>query len=191
MNFDAMATSLKKLVGDNEAVIVAGISVGGHDEDIVQLTTSILTESAGLGLHVATVVTDGREWYDTPPIKSNVRRQAQQSKNKKVRYGCEVHVSDYASKVEDEGPGQTYEHFETDNAAFNKIVDRIVKVLRDNPEITPASGSYVIELEDLDDESRAIEREERHYTVADARGARDVFYSVLRFRCTTCGEPDP
>jgi hypothetical protein len=186
-----MSASLKKLIGDNSAAIVAGVSVGGVSKEIYQLTKSILTSSAGHGLHVATVVTDGREWYDTPPIKANVRRQSQQSTNEKVLYSCEFHISDYAELVQDEGPGQANEHFETANAAFDTVVDRIVKVLRDNPNITPASGSYIIELEDPDDESRAIEREERHYTVEDARGARDVFYSILRFRCTTCGEPDP
>lgn len=191
MNEDAVKAAVKKLVDDNEATLVAGLTVGGIAKAIGQTTQSVFT-IAEFPIHVGVVVTSAEEWFETIAMGNNVRRQSQQQKIKRNRYDTEVHFSDMAVQVEDEQPGTTTEHFETAQAVFDKVVDRFVKLLEDNPNIPPASGSYTIEvLDDGSNEARRKRRQNQHYREDTAGGRRSIFYSIVRLQLETCGEPDP
>jgi hypothetical protein len=192
LNEDAVKAALKKLVDDNAATLVAGLTVGTIAKVIGQTTQSMFT-IAKLPIHVGVGITTADEWYETTMMGANVRRQSQQKKIKKNLYSAEVHFSDEAAQVSGESPGTTTEHFETSQAAFDKVVDRFIKLLEDNPDIPPAVGSYTIEvLDDGSTEARRKRRENRHYREQDASGARrDVYYSIVKIQVETCGEPDP
>ena len=192
MNEDAVKAAVKKLVDDNKATLVAGLTVGGVAKEISQTTKSVFT-IAEMPVHVGVFCSAAEEWYETQMMGNNVRRQSEQSKVEKNWYDIEIHFSDMAAQDEDERPGGATEHFETSQAAFDKIVDRFIKLLKDNPNIPPASGSYTIEvLDDGSNEARRRRRENRHYGEKDAAGGwRDIYYSVVKIRLETCGEPDP
>lgn len=192
MNEDAIKAAVKKLVDDNVATLVAGLTVGTIAKTIGQTTQSMFTV-ATLPIHVGVTCTEAGEWYETTMMGANVRRQSQQSKIQKNRYDIEIHFSDIATKVADEGPGATAEHFEASQAAFDKVVDRFVKLLKDNPNIPPASGSYTIEvLDDGSTEARRKRRSNHHYREQDAaRASREFYYSIVKVQLETCGEPDP
>jgi hypothetical protein len=187
VNEDAIKSAFKKLVDDNKAALVAGLAI---TKQILQITKSVMTP-AEVGICVATIVTDVDEWYDTSLVGANVRRQAEQAKNKKCRYSMELHVSDWAAPVSGEKAGTATEPFETADTAFNTVADRMVKMLRDNPNVPPVSGSYKIEVFDEDDESRRIRRSNHHYRSTAGGNRETVFYSIIRFTAQTCGEPNP
>ncbi len=192
MNVDAVKAAVKKLVDDNVATLVAGLTVGTIAKVIGQTTQSMFTV-AKLPVHVGVACTVAEEWFETTMMGANVRRQSQQSKIKKNRYDIEVHFSDLAAHISGESPGTATEHFETSQAAFDKIVDRFVKLLEDNPNIPPAVGSYVIEvLDDGSTEARRKRRSNHHYRERDAaRASREFYYSIVKVQIETCGEPDP
>lgn len=192
MNEDAVKAAVKKLVDDNAAVLVLGLAVGDVVKAISQTTQSVFTVAVA-PIHIGVGCATAEEWYDTTMTGGMARTQIQQKKVKKNRYDMEVHFSDLATQAADEGPGEAVEHFETAQAVFDKVVDRFIKLLEDNPLITPAVGAYTIEV--TDDGSRDVRRkrrENRHYREEDASGdRRNFFYSIVRFQLETCGEPDP
>lgn len=184
--------ALCKLVDDNKAGLVGGLSVGGEDLAIRQISPSILTP-AELPISIGVHSPRNTEFYDAVIMGGNTLRQSQQSKNKKVHYDIELHISDQARYASGEGPGEDSEKFVTHNRAFDTFVARTVQLLRDNAYISPLSGSWKIEVLGYGgSEDRRIERDNWHQWTEDANGVRSaIFYSVLKFTIETCQEPSP
>lgn len=191
MNEHAIKSAIKQLIEDNSSSLVSGLSAGDIDLEIAQITTSALTPMMtpiAIGVSISRSV----EYYRARIIGGNTLRQSQQSATKETVHDVVIDTSGSAWLVTGEGPGESREHFETSEEVWATYTDRVVQMLRDNPDITPVSGSYTIELfGDGNDEDRRIEKENRHFRDDRDEGVAYYFYTVIRFRVRACGEPNP
>ncbi len=190
MNSADLKAAIKQLYVTNRDVLVADLTLPGRVVKINQITTASLTAfeiPVGLGIEIVNVY----EFFDVSALGGSARRQSQQSKNKRVRYNMEIDVGAYVSPTEGERTGGETEFYETYTAVMDKVADRVVQVLRDNPSIPPISpGTHTIEVYD-DRESgqtRGIRRVNRHRRDDDIGSHRGLFHAVISFAIEVCGD---
>jgi len=128
MNESKVALGYKKLIDDNREVLLDGLSAGGEEKEIKQLTSSILTPPE-LYYFVAVDVEQATMEYDSPKMPANISHSVAKDVSRLPfdTYEVRIYVLDYA--VQTEPLESVLQSFEEEHETFRIFTDRIVNLL--------------------------------------------------------------
>lgn len=118
MNVQTAKATLKTLIDDNASTLVGSLTQQGVAREIKHLTTTVLTPAREY-YFVAIHHEETAEHSRTGTANSNQPPRA-------AEYNILVHIEDYAVSVSGED-----ELYETAQQNFDKFVDRVVKLIKD------------------------------------------------------------
>jgi hypothetical protein len=194
VNDDLVKAAIKKLISDNSAALVAGLTAGPHAKVIGQLTTSRYTVPT-IPIFVWIDIPRSYEHYDAEELGNALSAEYVVNRARRINwYDVELHIGDYASTRTGEKIGGSSEQFETDVATFEVFVKRLAQLFRTNYQFQSVATDFTLEVADGGNPSRArpIDRRDLSSYIRDAKGGVSAgLYNILSFRIETCGEPTP
>ena len=199
MRIDLLKSSYKALVIANKATLVSGLVLAEKipQWEVAQVTTSVFTPyrpSQGqvfIGIGAKPTAESSKDSGSVPNIGTASGVSGLLTHN---LYDVELRVITLGSVVSGESQDNDEQRYEQVNRFFDLLVARVERMLRDNASFSSTPSGFTIELE-----TEIGSEKTQRITIADfsayapwGEGGNEVaaHINAIRFRATTCGEPE-